>query len=380
MPFAFIDLDLLNINLHELLLRAGDKPVRIASKSIRSVAILKYLLSASPRLQGIMAYHPAEAAMLARAGFNDILVAYPCLHESYIIDICQLVRAGKDISLMADSPEHLVLLNRIAAHQQTILPICLDADMSSNYGLLHFGVHRSPINNLKKVDAFLNALASCSNLKLVGLMGYEAQIAGLGDNVPKQSLKNKLIRRLQNRSIPELTARRQAIVKRCTERGYPLRFVNGGGSGSLESTAADSSVTELTAGSLLYSPTLFDYYSHFRHLPAAGYAIEITRMPQRNIYTCSGGGYTASGTADATKAPQPYLPEGCQLLPNEGAGEVQTPIRYKGNIRLHLSDPIFMRYAKAGEFCERFNDILLVSKGAVLDKVPTYRGEGYCFM
>ncbi|MBI3735552.1 amino acid deaminase/aldolase, partial [Candidatus Sumerlaeota bacterium] len=91
-------------------------------------------------------------------------------------------------------------------------------------------------------------------------------------------------------------------------------------------------------------------------------------------------GYIASGAAGKDKLPYPYLPAGSELLPLEGAGEVQTPIAYRGPEKLEIGDPIFMRHSKAGELCERFKSLLLVSAGKIVDEVPTYRGEGECFV
>jgi D-serine deaminase-like pyridoxal phosphate-dependent protein len=99
-----------------------------------------------------------------------------------------------------------------------------------------------------------------------------------------------------------------------------------------------------------------------------------------DLYTCLGGGYVASGSAGTEKLPRPYLPDGAALLPLEGAGEVQTPVRYRGPERLALGDPIFMRHSKAGELCEHFNTLLLVMAGRVVGEVPTYRGEGQVFL
>ena len=133
-------------------------------------------------------------------------------------------------------------------------------------------------------------------------------------------------------------------------------------------------------GSGFYSPALFDNYRDFRYLPAAGFAIEVVRRPRHSIYTCLGGGYVASGSAGPEKLPQPFLPYGARLLPLEGAGEVQTPIWYEGTEQLNIGDPVFLRHAKAGELCERFTHLLLVTNGTVADEVTTYRGDGQCFI
>ncbi len=106
----------------------------------------------------------------------------------------------------------------------------------------------------------------------------------------------------------------------------PLRFVNGGGTGSLELTAAEPAVTEIAAGSGLYGPTLFDAYRAFRPEPAALFALPVVRKPSPGVVTVLGGGYLASGPADAARLPVPFLPTGLSLDKQEGAGEVQTPL------------------------------------------------------
>ena len=160
--------------------------------------------------------------------------------------------------------------------------------------------------------------------------------------------------------------------------GHQLRFVNGGGTGSIEITIQDSSVTELTVGSGLYSPGLFDHYANFRHLPAAGFALPVVRVARPGIYACAGGGYIASGPTASDKQPTPYLPPGIKLMKLLGAGEVQTSIT--SDLTLKIGEPVFFRHAKAGELCERFNSLHLVRGGKIEAIVPTYRGQGQCFL
>ena len=53
--------------------------------------------------------------------------------------------------------------------------------------------------------------------------------------------------------------------------------MNGGGTGSLEKTAAEAAVTEIGAGSGLYQPRLFDSYRGFRGRPAAFFVLPVVR-------------------------------------------------------------------------------------------------------
>lgn len=379
MPFAFVDMDMFEKNIQDIIKRAGNKKIRIASKSIRCVALIKHILASHSIFQGIMCYHPQEAVHLSEQGFDDLLIAYPIFSGQHISAICEEIKKGKTIIAMVDLPEHIEQLNKIAEKENCIIPVCMDIDMSSDFGKLHFGVRRSNITTVQLAKELGEQIKKFKNIRLDGIMGYEAQIAGLGD-ITGSAAKNLVIPALKKRSVKELAQRRATIVKEIQAQGHQLKFVNGGGTGSAETTITESCVTELAVGSGFYSPGLFDHYKQFRHLPAAAYAIEITRHPLPSVYTCYGGGLTASGSIEKNKLPKPYLPLGAKLIDTEGAGEVQTPIVYKGVEKLKLGDPVFMRHAKAGELCERFNSLLLLKGGKIIDDVKTYRGEGKCFM
>jgi len=378
LPLAFVDLDLFDQNIQAILKRSGSKKIRIASKSIRCVELMQRILDFSPQFQGIMCYSAEEAVWLSEKGFDDLLVAYPTVQTGSIKAVAEAVKKGKNIYLMTDLAEHLRIIQKIAAEMDAVLPVALDMDMSSRWSLLHFGVHRSSVWNKDTLYKYLEVLKTCPNLKLCAAMGYEAQIAGVGNKAAGKSLMNSIISTLQQKSKKELARRRKALVDILKKECPDLFIVNGGGTGSLESTAEEDWVTEVTAGSGFYAPALFDNYSHFKHLPAAGFALEVVRHPQPDIYTCLGGGYVASGAVGKEKAPLPYLPEGMKLTPNEMAGEVQTPIVYKGN--LTIGDPVFFRHSKAGELCEHFPELQLIKDGKTVGKTNTYRGDGKCFL
>lgn len=379
-PFAYVDLDMLDANAAAIARAAGSKQVRIASKSIRCVDVMQRIRNGNNVFQGMMCFTSREAVFLARQGFDDLLLGYPQWHPDALLELLELIREGRSIIFMVDCEEHVRHIERLAKERQVTVPLCIDLDMSTDYPGLHFGVWRSPLQSWEQLKPLVQRINESSWLKLDGIMGYEAQVAGVGDNVPGKRLKNTMVKWLKKRSIAEAAKRRKEAIDGISAMGISLRFVNAGGTGSMDSSREESCVTEITAGSGFFAPGLFDLYASFRYKPAAGYAVEVVRRPKADIVTCMGGGYTASGSAGPEKEAKPYLPDGLTLFKLEGAGEVQTPLRVLSGMKLNLGDPVFFRHAKAGELCERFELLYAVSKGRIVGEYKTYRGMGECFL
>ncbi|MFC3957767.1 alanine racemase [Halovivax cerinus] len=379
-PLAYFDRDAFEANLRTTRRRAGGLPVRVASKSIRCRAVLRAVLDRDG-FSGVMCYTGHEAAHLAADGFDDLLVAYPIVDTAEIAAVCSAIDDGARIVLMVDCAAHVERITGVAEAHGVTVPLCLDLDVSTEHLGIHFGVRRSGIRSASAALELARTIADASAVSLSGVMGYEGQLAGLPDDDPSNSApKNAVVRRLKRRSEPIVHERRQETVAALDREGFDLDFVNGGGTGCFESTRQDSSVTELTAGSAFFAPALFDYYRGFSYEPAAGYAIEVVRQPDPDVYTCRGGGYVASGPPGVDKTPTVYLPRGASLFDAEGAGEVQTPIAYDGPHDLDLGDPVLLRHAKAGELCTHFEYLHVIDDGEIVDRYPTYRGDGAWFV
>lgn len=379
-PCVFLHVEAFEANIHSIKAMAGDKNIRVASKSIRSVPLLKKIIDASEQFQGVMCFTAEEALYLYEQGFDDLLVAYPSWDEIALRKISKLVKEGALITVMVDDPKHIHFLEAIAEVENGSFLVAIDIDLSSKLPGLHFGVYRSPLRLVDDVLNLVKIIQRSVNIKLDGIMGYEAQIAGVVDSAPQGRMKNKVVQFLKRYSLKEIKKKRSSVMKALKLEGVSLRFVNGGGTGSLLDTHYDPTLTEVTAGSGFYNSHLFDKYVHFELQPAMFFVTEITRMPERYMFTCAGGGYVASGSAGIDKLPEIYLPEGASLTKNEAVGEVQTPVYYEGPLVLDFGDPIIFRHSKAGELCERFHFIHLLKKNKIKTKVPTYRGEGKCFI
>lgn len=378
-PFAVVDLAAFRANAADLVRRAAGKPIRVASKSVRCRALLEDVL-AMEGFAGVMAFTLPEALWLAAEGVSDdILVAYPTADRTAIAALAADPRAARAVTLMVDSPEHLDLIESAAGDQRVRVCVDIDASYRTLGGRVRIGALRSPLHTAADVRAFAELVLKRPSLDLVGLMAYESQIAGVGDVPPGRPARGRVIRAMQRQSRAELARRRAAIVRAVREL-TDLEFVNGGGTGSVETTAAERAVTEVAAGSGLYQPHLFDQYSNFAGRPAALFALPVVRRPAPGVVTCLGGGYLASGPADAVRLPQPYLPTGLSYSGEEGAGEVQTPLLGRAADLLSVGDRVWFRHTKAGELCERFDALHLIEDGRHVRAVPTYRGEGRTFL
>jgi D-serine deaminase-like pyridoxal phosphate-dependent protein len=381
-PVTVIHLDALRHNTHDLLRRAGGTPIRVATKSLRVRSVLEAIL-AVPGFSGVLAYTLAEALWLAEKSpaLTDILVAYPTADRVALRQLARSPELAATVTLMVDSVEHLDFIDSaVPPASREILRLCIELDSSWEIPALgHLGVWRSPVRTAAEARALAVRIVSRPGFALVGMMGYEAQVAGIGDRPAGRPLQGAAARWIRGRSVRELTERRQAAVI-AVRHVAPLEFVNGGGTGSLESTRADPSVTDIAAGSGFFGGHLFDNYASFTPAPAAAFALPVVRKPTPTSATLLGGGWVASGPPGADRLPRIVWPQGLSMAPREMAGEVQTPVSGAAAHELAVGDRVWLRHTKSGELSEHVNDFVLIDDGTVVDTVPTYRGEGKAFL
>lgn len=386
-PLAIVDLDAFDRNADDLVRRAAGRPVRVASKSVRCRHLVERVLRRDG-FAGVMAYSLPEALWLAGdwAGTDlagvDILVAYPTVDHTALRALAADDHARGLVTIMVDSVAHLDLVDAALGADHPEIRVCLELDVSwrplLRSDIAHIGTRRSPVFTPSQARSLAEAIHDRAGFRLVGLMGYEGQIAGLGDQPAGKPVLGAVLRWMQGHSAQELAVRRAAVVAEIKNIA-DLEFVNGGGTGSIETTGQDDSVTEVAAGSGLIGPTLFDNYQRFTPAPAVLFALPVVRKPRRKTATLFSGGYIASGPAGRDRSPTPYLPAGLSLIGTEGAGEVQTPVNGRAAKDLRVGDRVWLRHTKAGELAERFTEYHLLSGDRVTATVPTYRGEGRCF-
>ena len=382
LPIALVDLDAFESNLARLLapIRVAGKTLRVASKSVRVPALLARVLAA-PGTRGVMTYAASETLELAGEGISDLLLAYPTVQRPDV-DAIAAASERATVTTVCDSPDHLDALAGAARRVGRVLRVALEVDLSYRPmgKRIHLGVRRSPLRTASDIVALADRVAATEGLKFVGVMGYEAHIAGLGDSFVGDKVGSMAKRALKLAARREVERTRREISDALHARGHAVEIFNGGGSGSVDWTAQEPWLTEVTAGSGLLDSHLFDHYRDITFESAAFFALQVVRRPCTGMVTCLGGGFIASGQAGPDRLPIPALPEGASLLSLEGAGEVQTPVVLPRGVDVAPGEPIFFRHAKAGELAEHFMEYLLVRGDSIVERVPTYRGRGWCFL
>ncbi|MGO8998063.1 MAG: alanine racemase [Polyangiaceae bacterium] len=377
LPLAVVDLDALEANVDRLTTpaRIGGKRVRVATKSVRSPALLELIADAAGGvITGAMAYAATECPLLVAHGLDDILVAYPTMQPSDLTCIAEVNRDGATARLVVDCVDHVDAIAKAARDAGARIPVIVDVDVSYRPGgPLHLGVRRSPVREVGEVVVLAERIAARPELRFDGIMAYEAQIAGLADG-------GVATRALKTLSRPHVIETRAAVVAALSARGLGPAIVNGGGTGSLDANSREPALTEIAVGSGFLASHLFDHYRGLSLRPAAFFALQVVRKPAPGVVTCHGGGFIASGAPGRDRLPIPVFPEGLSLLDLEGAGEVQTPLRVPRGVELALGDPVFFRHAKAGELAEHVNEYILVRGDEAVGRAPTYRGMGKCFL
>jgi D-serine deaminase-like pyridoxal phosphate-dependent protein len=377
-PLMVVDLDAFDANAADLARRADGKPLRLASKSVRVPALIERAL-ASSGFRGVLSYTLREALWLEREGLaDDLVVAYPTVDRAAIAELLASPSASSRVTLMVDDVAQLDIVDAVRPTPGALVRVALDIDAGLRVGGQHVGPKRSPLHDAEDVVNLARHVTERSGFALVGVMTYEGQVAGVPDDVPSQRARSLVVRRLKAASVSQLAERRRVIAERLADL-VELEFWNAGGSGSVEASAADDAVTEISAGSGLLVPALFDHYQSFVPRPAAFFGVPVTRKPSEVMATVHGGGFIASGTAGADRAPIPWAPPGLHLTSLEGAGEVQTPLTGHPAALLRIGDLVWFRHAKSGELFEHTTSVRLLAGDEFVDEVPTYRGCGHAW-
>ena len=203
-PFAVVDLDAYRANAqrHAAARRTERRSDSRASRS----AAARCSSARSPPIPASAARSRSRCPRRCgspTSGLRDLVVAYPTADRGAL----RALAAREDdagIAVMVDDVAQLELIEAAVAEAGgggapgTPIRVCIDADASWRPlgGRVHVGVKRSPLHTPEQVAALAREIVARPALELVGVMAYEAQIAGLGDRPPgKTAARDRAARR-----------------------------------------------------------------------------------------------------------------------------------------------------------------------------------------
>ena len=279
-PMVICDIDAFNQNLEKVgnYLKKVKKNLRLCTKSIRVPELIKQV-EEKDFVNGLFTYNSAEALFYAeKYRIKDILLGYPTMSSIDAEELCKAASIeGVVITVMVDSVSHLNLLEETASKYNVTLKIIIEADVADKFFRTNVGVYRSPLRKPEDVVNIAREIDKRHHLQYRGIMGYEAQNASIGDT-------SVFMRWIKKRSRKHVNQWRQEIIDSLKREGYEPEIVNGGGSGCFQETAAESSITEIGIGSLLFKSHIFDAINSLdEFIPSLFFVLQVVFVSIRSL-------------------------------------------------------------------------------------------------
>ena len=314
-PLAAVDLAAFDANAADLVLDDSlGTPIRVASKSVRSRDLVERAL-ARPGFAGVLGYSLAEALWLAE-DIDDIVLGYPTAEARRARDARRLRQAR-----VAHHPDGR--LRRAARPRRRVVPArwaCGDSRLHRPRRLAprpwRRGASRSlsftaPRRQRRGRPCGRDRVAS--GFRLVGLMAYEGQVAGQTDHPLGKAWQAPAVAAMKkprsHRSHPAARASSQPCGgrrPRVRQRRWHRKH---------RDHRRRATVTEVAAGAGLFAPALFDGYRNFSPIPAAFFALDVTRRPAPGMVTASGGGWIVPAPQEPTGRPCRRTPKDSRCAP-----------------------------------------------------------------
>jgi D-serine deaminase-like pyridoxal phosphate-dependent protein len=228
-PALTVDLDVLERNLQRVaeLSRRQGVGLRPHTKTHKTVEVSRLQMALGA--VGLTVAKVGEAEVMAGAGLDDILVAFPILGEEKLRRLARLARARR-LLLALDSEAAAQELSRAVAAQNACIGVLVEFDAGGRRCGLAPGP--APVALAKAIDKL-------PGLKFRGLMGYFGNIWGTPDE-----------RRAEAEHVAERVARSLAAFD--AER-MPVEIVSGGSTPSAEFAHLIPGLTEIRPGTYVYN-------------------------------------------------------------------------------------------------------------------------------
>jgi D-serine deaminase-like pyridoxal phosphate-dependent protein len=206
----------------------GPTRLRPHFKSHKSAELARVQIEAGAI--GLTAATVWEAAAVAAAGMNDLLIANEVVGEEKIRQLAEIART-KRLMVAVDHVRNAEALSAAAAAVGAKIGVLIDVDV---------GLGRCGVRTEQEARALGERVSQLPGLHLRGVMGYEGHCALEPDRGKRATNARTAMGRLL------------AVADVLRSAGFPVDVVSAGGTGTFDLTGCYPGVTELQAGSYLF--------------------------------------------------------------------------------------------------------------------------------
>ena len=228
-PALLLDLPVVRRNITRMAAcTRGPTRLRPHVKSHKSAEIARLQIEAGAI--GLTAATVWEAAAMAAAGMDDLLIANEVVGEEKIRCLAAIARNTR-VTVAVDHVRNAEALSAAAGTVGAKIGVLIDVDV---------GLGRCGVRTEQEALALAERVAKLPGLQLRGVMGYEGHCA----LEPDRGTRTANVRVAMERLL--------AVVDALQSAGFPVEIVSAGGTGTFDLTGRHPGVTELQAGSYVF--------------------------------------------------------------------------------------------------------------------------------
>ncbi|MGD0743786.1 MAG: DSD1 family PLP-dependent enzyme [Verrucomicrobiota bacterium] len=285
----------------------GSPQLRPHVKSHKCVQIAKMQIEAGA--SGLTTATVWEAAMMARAGIDDLLIANEVVGDEKIQCLAETARMAR-MTVAVDHVRNAEMISAAARQANSEIGVLIDVDV---------GMNRCGVRSADAACNLAKKLAALPCLRLRGLMGYEGHCALEANRAVRAEKAGEAMKKLL------------AVADALEAAGFEIEVVSAGGTGSYDLTGANPRITEIQAGSYVFMDA-----TRLPIAPAFGIALTvlctvISRTADTAVLDCGKKGIGADFTLPRLKG---------SGLPARACAEEHLLFDVDGNSPLEVGDRV----------------------------------------
>ena len=230
-PSLVVDLDVLERNIGEMAAVAGAAGVRLRphTKTHKAPEIARMQVEAGAA--GITVAKLGEAEVMADAGLEDLLIAFPLVGERKLVRLRELLERA-DVRVSLDAVEVAEGVGRVGKDLGRDVPVLVEVDT---------GLHRMGRATGDPSARLTLDIASVPGVEVVGLLTHAGHAYRASD--PDE------LRTIATREVLDLAD----TAERCEREGLPIREISVGSTPTARIAAAVPGVTEIRPGTYVFN-------------------------------------------------------------------------------------------------------------------------------